>query len=324
MNNFENFLNKANEKFNNKFDYSKFKYKNAKTKSIIICPIHSEFEQNPDKHLQNIYGCPSCALIARSIGKPKKIKKPFVEIKKESQKRILQNLKDNNITIFEILNNGDILFICTCGAFCKKTRGSFYSSTYCRCLKCSKELSTKNMIHSKEQILESFKNLYDNKYTYIFPQDYRVKRDKITIICPEHGSFIKSVQKHLSGQDCPKCVFEQNLKNGLYPGGYSDKFFEENPHKIDNKAYLYYVKIKGYYKIGITVNLYDRLKSLKSKFKANVEVIDVLETTLQKAYNIEQKILNDYKKHRVFTKLSTELFKFDILKYYSLDLESVI
>ena len=125
MNNFENFLNKANEKFNNKFDYSKFKYKNAKTKSIIICPIHKEFEQNPDKHLQNIYGCPSCALIARSVGKPKKIKKPFVEIKKESQKRILQNLKDNNITIFEILNNGDILFICTCGVFCKKNTRFF-------------------------------------------------------------------------------------------------------------------------------------------------------------------------------------------------------
>ena len=44
----------------------------------------------------------------------------------------------------------------------------------------------------------------------------------------------------------------------------------------------------------------------------------------QKAYNAEQKILNDYEKHRVFTKLSTELFKFDILKYYSLDLKSVI
>ena len=70
--------------------------------------------------------------------------------------------------------------------------------------------------------------------------------------------------------------------------------------------------------------MYNRLKSLKSEFKADVEVIDILETTLQKAYNAEQKILNDYEKHRVFTKLSTELFKFDILKYYSLDLKSVI
>lgn len=167
------------------------------------------------------------------------------------------------------------------------------------------------------------KEVHGDKYDYSLV-DYKNSKIKIKIICPVHGSFIKSVQKHLSGQKCPKCTFEENLKNGLYPGGYSDKFFKDNPNKIDEKAYLYYVKIKGYYKIGITANLYNRLKSLKSEFKADVEVIDVLETTLQRAYNAEQKILNDYEKHRVFTKLSTELFKFDILKYYSLDLKSVI
>lgn len=37
---FANFLKKAKEKFENKFDYSKFIYINALKKSIIICPIH--------------------------------------------------------------------------------------------------------------------------------------------------------------------------------------------------------------------------------------------------------------------------------------------
>ena len=34
MNNFEKFLNKANEKFNNKFDYSKFVFNGWKNKII--------------------------------------------------------------------------------------------------------------------------------------------------------------------------------------------------------------------------------------------------------------------------------------------------
>ena len=52
------FFRRANERYNNFFDYSKFNYINAKTKSIIICSIHGEFLQSPEKHLQGINPCP--------------------------------------------------------------------------------------------------------------------------------------------------------------------------------------------------------------------------------------------------------------------------
>lgn len=42
-----------------KYDYSKFIFKNTMTKSIIICPIHGEFLQRPNSHLQG-QGCPLC------------------------------------------------------------------------------------------------------------------------------------------------------------------------------------------------------------------------------------------------------------------------
>ena len=41
----EDFVNRANEIHSHKYDYSKFEYINAITKSIIICPIHGEFMQ---------------------------------------------------------------------------------------------------------------------------------------------------------------------------------------------------------------------------------------------------------------------------------------
>ena len=47
----QQFIEKANKIHNNKYDYSKTKFVNSKTKVVIICPIHGEFEQLHNKHL---------------------------------------------------------------------------------------------------------------------------------------------------------------------------------------------------------------------------------------------------------------------------------
>ena len=54
------FIEKAKSVHGNKYDYSKVNYVNNKTKVIIICPIHGEFEQTPRNHLYG-YGCRQCA-----------------------------------------------------------------------------------------------------------------------------------------------------------------------------------------------------------------------------------------------------------------------
>ena len=53
------FVRQANKIHNNKYDYSKFEYKTKNKKSCIICPIHGEFWQSSDSHLQG-HGCPKC------------------------------------------------------------------------------------------------------------------------------------------------------------------------------------------------------------------------------------------------------------------------
>jgi hypothetical protein len=55
----QNFINKANKKHNNFYDYSLVKYVNAVTKVKIICPKHGEFEQQPNNHLFG-QGCIKC------------------------------------------------------------------------------------------------------------------------------------------------------------------------------------------------------------------------------------------------------------------------
>ena len=62
----EEFIRRAKEVHDEiTYDYSKTKYINAKTKVIIICPKHGEFEQTPSNHLKG-EGCPICGLKYRA------------------------------------------------------------------------------------------------------------------------------------------------------------------------------------------------------------------------------------------------------------------
>jgi hypothetical protein len=59
MSNISEFIKKSNIRHNNKYDYSKSIYISNKSKIKIICPIHGEFEQNANNHL-NGNGCKKC------------------------------------------------------------------------------------------------------------------------------------------------------------------------------------------------------------------------------------------------------------------------
>jgi len=53
------FIKRAKEIHNNRYDYSKVEYLNNHTKVCIICPIHGEFYQMPQDHLKGC-GCWKC------------------------------------------------------------------------------------------------------------------------------------------------------------------------------------------------------------------------------------------------------------------------
>lgn len=54
------FISQAKSVHKDKYDYSKVKYVNNHTKVCIICPVHGEFWQTPNNHL-NGRECPKCA-----------------------------------------------------------------------------------------------------------------------------------------------------------------------------------------------------------------------------------------------------------------------
>jgi len=50
-----------------KYDYSKVEYTHSKLPVCIICPIHGEFWQMPNKHTNEKHGCPECSKIKSKI-----------------------------------------------------------------------------------------------------------------------------------------------------------------------------------------------------------------------------------------------------------------
>ena len=62
----EEFIAKARLVHGDRYDYSKFEYVNAQTKSTIICPKHGEFTHTPASHLDKC-GCPTCRRIRQLI-----------------------------------------------------------------------------------------------------------------------------------------------------------------------------------------------------------------------------------------------------------------
>ena len=60
VNSTKKFIIESNIIHDNKFSYDKTNYINTKTKVIITCPIHGDFNQIPNSHLRG-YGCSLCS-----------------------------------------------------------------------------------------------------------------------------------------------------------------------------------------------------------------------------------------------------------------------
>lgn len=62
----EEFISKAIKIHGDRFDYSKVKYTDSKSKVTIICIVHGVFTQNPSNHLHGT-ACPQCNIDNRTL-----------------------------------------------------------------------------------------------------------------------------------------------------------------------------------------------------------------------------------------------------------------
>lgn len=326
----DNFIKKASIKYNSKYDYSKVEYINAKTPVIIICPKHGEFLQTPDKHLSGKYGCPKCSLELKDKSAIKLNQKLSAIANAMTKEQFLEKAKEKyNNKYTYIINNWSglcstkIKVICPIhGEFEILARNHLMKNNHTGCPKCGKVQSIQNKTHKYDEVILQLNEQYNNKYLY--PETNRInyvnKKSKLEIVCPKHGVFYLSAQKHLSGRECPICTIENLVNQHKLPGGYCEQLFNTNPSLKTIPAILYYLKINNgqYYKIGITTtSINDRIKALTSKAKRfntklQFEIINYKQSILYEMFNNEQKILKDFDQFRIYRRWSTELFNTDI------------
>lgn len=198
------FISECNIQYNNFYDYSLINYINNKTKIKIICPIHGEFEQTPDKHLNRKVGCNKC--INHSIVKTNNYLKTLID---------RFNEKHNNFYDYSLVKGVNsqtkIKIICPIHGEFEQTPNNHLFGYGCSGCGGTKRMTNNDFINKAIKI-------HGNNYDYSLI-DYINYQSKVKIICPKHGIFEQSFTKHcIRKQGCPICKEskgEREIRNYL-------------------------------------------------------------------------------------------------------------
>ena len=196
------FIMKAKEVHDNKYNYSKIKYIDNHTKIAIYCNgCKKYFKQEPHSHLQG-YGCSRCS----------KTYKPTTEEFIKKAKKIHGNKYDYSKVEYKN-NETKILIICK-----KPGHGEFYQNPNNhlrgkKCLKCSIIIVSNKKSLTTEEFIKKAKKIHGNKYDYS-KVEYKNSKTKVVIVCKEygHGIFLQCPSNHLCGQGCPSCKYKNEGK----------------------------------------------------------------------------------------------------------------
>ena len=189
--NAKTFIEKCKKVYGDLYDYSKVEYTHNKKKICVICHIHGEFWVTPNNHLRGSR-CPQC------YGTPKKTKESFIK-----QAHEVHGYKYDYSKVNYKGTDEKVCIVCP-------EHGEFWQTPYshlkgAQCLACSKK-----QIITEEIFLQRSKKIHAGKYDYTKVKFVHVK-EKVCIICPEHGEFWQKPGIHLRGYGCPKCGGSQRL-----------------------------------------------------------------------------------------------------------------
>lgn len=184
----EEFVEKARAVHGDRYGYERTVYVNTRSKVVITCPVHGDFEQSPHSHLKGS-GCAKCRDDARRLTTEEFIAK---------SRAVHGNTYSYGRTVYVSAHHKTTI---TC-----PEHGDFEQSPHNHlnglgCPKCSgnaRRLTT-------EEFIEKARAVHGSQYGYERAV-YVTSRKKITITCAEHGQFSQAPKDHLKGRGCAKCA----------------------------------------------------------------------------------------------------------------------
>lgn len=180
------FIEKANDKHNYKYDYSLIKdFKNTKTKVDIICPDHGIFNIRINDHISKGIGCSECSLDRIRLSKKDFIKRANIKHDYKYDYSLVENFK---------INKTKVKIVCNIHGVFEQRVNSHLNGQGCP--GCKKLGLT--------EFIERSNKIHNNQYSYD-KTSFENTNDKSIITCSIHGDFIQRISAHLSGQGCPNC-----------------------------------------------------------------------------------------------------------------------
>jgi hypothetical protein len=201
----EEFIKKANQIHNNKYNYNKCEYKIGTKKLIITCKIHGDFFQTGASHLTGV-GCKKCGYESHI-----KNTEYFIQKAKKVHGDKYDYSKVNYITI-----KHKVTITCPLhGDFIQNANSHLNGS---KCPACAIENRSNILRKSNKKFINQCTNIHNNKYDYS-KTNYINSCTKVIIKCPTHGEFTQTPNSHLCGYGCPYCkkesVGERIINNWL-------------------------------------------------------------------------------------------------------------
>ena len=266
----EQFIEEARKIHGDKYDYSKVIYTGAMNKVCIICPVHGEFWQTPNKHLLG-QGCVLCH-------RPVHDTESFINKAKE----IYEDLYDYSKVEY-INEKAKVKVICKIhGEFMVSPNNFLNGKT---CPKCRKKISKeKNSKKGYASFIRKASEIHCGKYDYS-KVVYVNAKTKVCIICPEHGEFWQTPDSHLRGNGCPLCggsKLERKVQKILENNGisfikqYTPEFFKEKKSYSYQKCDFFIensetvIECQGGQHFSVVKNL-DKENSLQRRIELDIQ-----------------------------------------------------
>lgn len=245
------------------YDYSIFEYAGSQVKGTIICREHGPFSMSSGNHLKG-QGCPVCG--KQKIGlkqrkDPNKAISDFIQVHGDEY--------DYSKTVY-ITAKDLVTVTCRVHGDFEITPNKHLSGEGCP--RCKYRKSQAALTKPLELVLRDFRITHGDTYDYS-KVVYIKAKEKVEIICKEHGSFWQTPDNHWSGSGCPNC---------------------RNKRGATNILYLLRCNITGLYKIGVTNDLATRMSNIGG------ELTYITHVVVDNPVEHEKILHNTYKPCNVF------------------------
>lgn len=281
------FIEKATKVHGEKYDYSSTEYGGHNKDHVkIICTKHGEFWQPPTSHLSG-RGCPSCKSEVVGDFHRKSLCDFITQAQDVHEGKYLYDFVEYNNS------KKKVVIICPEHGEFKQDPNHHLNGRGCP--ECAGRYSLK--MNNTEWFIHKSKEVHQDAYDYS-NVEYVRGDEKVTIVCPVHGSFAQRPADHVKGHGCQKCSF--------YISGWRYRY-------ADHSTNLYLIKIgDSFLKIGLAVDLDFRMEHIGRGTDMPVELLTSISGVGKDLFEIEQEILRSESLSRYYPEWfhgHTECFK---------------